>query len=132
MQISKTEEKILDELKEYKKVDICAIEGLEYPVTLRQNTLDTFVAHEIFGHKFYDASMKNSRHYDDYIEIFNVREPKYILDAGGNIGLAAIFFAATYPNAQIITVEPDKDNYFILSENIRRYKNISDRTPRFL
>jgi len=125
MKIEKIDEKILDELKEYKKADICIIEGLEYPVILRQNTLDTFVAHEIFGHKFYDVSMTNSRMYSDYIEEYSVRPPKYILDAGGNIGLASIFFAVTYPDAQIITVEPDADNYFILSENIKHYKNIT-------
>jgi hypothetical protein len=114
MLIEKIEEKILDELKEYKKVDICNIEGLEYPVILRHNTLDTFVAHEIFQHKFYDVSMQNSRMYSDYIEEYGVRKPRYILDAGGNIGLAAIFFAVNYPDAQILTIEPDKDNYFIL------------------
>ena len=101
------------------------VEGLDHPVILRQNTPDNFVAHEIFEHEFYDASMKNSRHYSDYIEEYSVREPKYIIDAGGNIGLAAIFFAVTYPNAQIITIEPDIDNYFLLSENVKHYKNIT-------
>jgi FkbM family methyltransferase len=128
MKIEKIEEKILDELKThnkaYNKVDVCNIEGLAYPVILRQNTLDEFVANEIFSNRFYDASMKNSRHYSDYIEEYNVREPKYIIDAGGNIGLAAIFFAVTYPNAEIITIEPDVDNYFLLCENIKHYSNI--------
>ncbi|MCL2776134.1 MAG: hypothetical protein FWD71_22760, partial [Oscillospiraceae bacterium] len=77
MKIEKIEEKIIDELtsynKAYNKVDIYTIEGLEYPVMLRQNTLDQFVANEIFENRFYDVSMKNSRHYSDYIEEYNVR-----------------------------------------------------------
>lgn len=124
MKIEKIGEKIIEELKEYNKVDICTIEGLEYPVMLRQNTLDNFVAHEIFVHQFYDVSMKNSRMYSDYIEEYSVREPKYILDAGGNIGLAAIYYAVNYPNAEIITVEPDTDNYYLLCEHVKHYKNI--------
>ena len=99
MKIEKTEERIINDLKEYKKVNICKIEGLEYPVILRQNTLDEFVSDEIFVRECYDVSMKNSRMYSDYIEEFGVREPKYIIDAGGNIGLAAIFYAIKYPNA---------------------------------
>jgi len=124
MKIEKTEEKVIDKLTTYNKADICTIEGLKYPVILRQNTLDKFVANEIFENKFYDVSMKNSRHYDNYVEEYNVRKPKYIIDAGGNIGLAAIFFAVNYPDAQIITIEPDSDNYFLLCENVKYYKNI--------
>lgn len=124
MKIEKNGERIINELKACNTVDICEIEGLKYPVSLRQNTLDRFVADEIFVRECYDVSMKKSRHYDDYIERFNVRKPQNIIDAGGNIGLASIYYAAQFPEAQIITVEPDSDNYFLLWDNTKYYKNI--------
>lgn len=126
MTITKLKETTLDTLNTYNKVDISMIEGLEHPVMLRQNTLDAFVTDEIFNRGCYDISMKNSRHYDDYMENdeFNMREPENIIDAGGNIGLAAIFYAVKFPKAQIVTIEPDSDNFYLLCENIKPYPNI--------
>lgn len=40
-----------------------------------------------------------------------------IVDAGGNIGLSTIVFARSFPGARIITIEPDKGNFEILSRN---------------
>ena len=39
-----------------------------------------------------------------------------IIHAGGNIVLAAIYFANKYPNAKIISIEPEKDNFKIIEE----------------
>jgi FkbM family methyltransferase len=124
MNITKIDEKNIETLNAYKKVDVCMIDGLEFPVMLRHMTLDAFVTDEIFGRECYNVSMKNSRHYNDYIEEFQVREPRNIIDAGGNIGLAAIFYAVKYPDAKIVTIEPDSDNFYFLCENIKPYSNI--------
>jgi len=48
----------------------------------------------------------------------------FIIDAGGYIGTAAIWFAQNYPNAKILTIEPSQANYEILLENIEPYPNI--------
>lgn len=47
-----------------------------------------------------------------------------IIDAGGYIGTAAIVFARAYPDAQIITVEPSRENFALLAWNTRHYPNI--------
>ena len=47
-----------------------------------------------------------------------------IIDAGGYIGTAAIAFAEAYPQATILTLEPDARNFAILKRNIRPYPNI--------
>ena len=47
-----------------------------------------------------------------------------ILDLGGNIGLTAIFYSKLYPNATIITVEPEPNNYELLRRNTRGKENI--------
>jgi FkbM family methyltransferase len=43
---------------------------------------------------------------------------KRILDLGGNIGLAALFFARTYPEAHICSVEPIPENLALLERNV--------------
>ncbi len=51
-------------------------------------------------------------------------EPKTIIDAGANIGLSAIYYAKKYPNAKIIALEPESDNFSFLKKNTISYKNI--------
>ena len=51
-------------------------------------------------------------------------QPKLILDCGGNIGCAAVYFANVYPTAQIYSIEPEKDNFKLLKFNTAFYDNI--------
>jgi FkbM family methyltransferase len=51
-------------------------------------------------------------------------EPTYIIDGGGNIGLTACFFATKFPQATIVTIEPDTENYNLLQLNCKSYANI--------
>ncbi len=46
-------------------------------------------------------------------------DPKFIIDAGANIGLAALVFNRRYPEARIICIEPESGNAAILKKNIR-------------
>jgi FkbM family methyltransferase len=41
-----------------------------------------------------------------------------IIDAGSNIGIATLFFKATYPEAKIICFEPDPNTFEILKINV--------------
>ena len=45
----------------------------------------------------------------------------YIIDCGANIGLASIFFKRVYPEAQILSIEPDPYVFGILKENINSF-----------
>src|SRR5262249_8550895 len=51
-----------------------------------------------------------------------------IIDSGANIGLTSIFLANRFPNAKIITLEVDRENFQLLTENTKPYPNI---TPLF-
>lgn len=51
-------------------------------------------------------------------------QPKLILDCGGNIGCAAVYFANEYPNAQIYSIEPEKNNFKLLTFNTNFYDNV--------
>lgn len=84
--------------------------GLRFPFYLRACTSDIDVYKQIF--------IKN-----DYC--LNVcREPEVIIDAGANIGLAAIFFANMFENAKIVCIEPESSNFEILCKNTEPYDNI--------
>jgi FkbM family methyltransferase len=47
-----------------------------------------------------------------------------VIDAGGYIGTAAIAFARRYPNATIVTLEPNAANYKVLLKNTAPWPNI--------
>lgn len=48
-----------------------------------------------------------------------------VVDAGGYIGTAAIKLSETFPNAQIVSIEPSSENFEILIRNTSSYRNIS-------
>ncbi len=50
--------------------------------------------------------------------------PRFIIDGGGNVGMAALYFANSYPNAKIVSVEPESNNYHMLVNNTESYGNI--------
>jgi FkbM family methyltransferase len=51
-------------------------------------------------------------------------EPKIIVDCGANIGMSTLFFKRKYRNSQIISIEPDKDNYELLQKNITNIEGV--------
>lgn len=50
-----------------------------------------------------------------------------IVDAGANIGLASIWFAKRFPDAEIIAIEPDKENCELLRRNTTHLSRVSVR-----
>ena len=51
--------------------------------------------------------------------------PKTIIDGGANIGLTSIYLASRFPQAEIVSIEPDSENFKLLSDNTSRYPNIT-------
>jgi FkbM family methyltransferase len=100
---------MLDKLLQREKVRMISIDGIE--ICVRTNTSDIYVAISSLFEKEYD-----------YIRADN---PKFIIDAGANIGTSSIFFAEKYPNARIIAVEPEESNFDQLLQNTKNYKNIT-------
>lgn len=46
----------------------------------------------------------------------------FILDAGGNVGLATMYFKYVYPEAEVHVFEPDRTNFGFLEKNIEANK----------
>ena len=86
------------------------LKQFKHPFKLRKASSDIAVFHQVFINKEYNFNAG-----------FN---PGFIIDGGGNVGLAALYFANVYPDAKIVSVEPESDNYNMLVDNTRAYDNI--------
>jgi len=52
-------------------------------------------------------------------------DPKVIIDAGANIGMATLFFSQTFPRARIVAIEPEASNFSILRKNCAGLPNVT-------
>jgi FkbM family methyltransferase len=84
--------------------------GIRNPVYIRMRTTDVSVYHEVLNCGQYAIDLPFS--------------PKIIVDAGANIGMASLYFAAKYPQARIIAIEPEPSNFAMLAQNVGAYPNI--------
>ncbi len=84
---------------------------LDHPIQLRPHTSDGRIFRQIF--------------YDGQYDIEPGFQPRYIIDAGANIGLFAVLAASRYKEARIICVEPDAANFQMLQRNTAPYPNIT-------
>jgi FkbM family methyltransferase len=48
-----------------------------------------------------------------------------IIDAGANIGLTCLYFKEQFPDAQIIALEPDAENYALLCKNTAHLNGVT-------
>jgi FkbM family methyltransferase len=87
-----------------------SVPGVAHPVTLRAGSADASTFEHIFVWTDYDL---------DYPA--GVRT---IIDAGANIGLSAVFFATRFPDATIIAIEPEANNFQLLRKNTAPYPRV--------
>ncbi len=84
-----------------------------------------------YKHPIYFRSFKEDFDVFDFILIskdYNFRltfTPKTIIDGGANIGMAAVWFANKFPDAEIISVEPADCNFPLLQKNTELYKKVT-------
>jgi FkbM family methyltransferase len=82
-------------------------------VALRPCTPDLAVAKSCFSGEF-----------DEAIEAAKPLRHRFIIDAGGYIGTAAIVLAKAFPEAKIVSLEPSRENFGLLRRNVAGYPNI--------
>lgn len=93
------------------KIIALRVPGILHPVYIRAKSSDEYTFRQIFVNKEYEFT------YDGL--------PNNIIDAGANIGLAAVYFANRYPNCKIICLEPEASNTILLKKNIEMYPSIT-------
>src|SRR5438093_872186 len=85
----------------------------------RGATSDEQVAKDVFQQQEY--SLNRLRRASELIEFVKEQERRgrrpLIVDAGANIGATALYFMLTFPNSSVVAVEPDHENYNLLSKN---------------
>lgn len=100
--------------------------GFSAPLHLRFATSDWNVLEQIFISKEYEAP--TAAHAEAsvrcYQSILDRGQTPVIIDCGANVGLAALWYARTYPEAKIFCVEPEIDNFKILQKNVSAYPGI--------
>lgn len=98
--------------QKYKKPAVVNFPFLQHDVIFRgqQSKSDLLIFEQIFCSKDYDISMPI--------------DPKVIIDLGANVRFASIYFSNRFPNANIIALEPNKENYEIACKNVKKYDNI--------
>jgi FkbM family methyltransferase len=115
------------------------LKGILHPVFLRPGTSDLNVYAHIFvsrGYAFprkvYEQAVRGF-----YEDLLRRSATPLIIDCGANIGLSSIWYAQQFPQAKIIAIEPEPENFRILSMNAAEYPNIqpmqggiSDRETR--
>ncbi|MCZ4244695.1 FkbM family methyltransferase [Pedobacter punctiformis] len=85
-------------------------------ITLRKQGSDWQVFKQIFQYKEYSPLLTA-------IKLNNI-ELSFILDLGANIGLTTIYIKKHYPDAQIVCVEPDANNFKQLTLNTAHFQNV--------
>lgn len=84
---------------------------LKAPFSLRNNPYDYATFEEVLLREEYNIEL-------DFT-------PLTIIDAGANIGLTAIYFANRFPQSRIVSLEPDTENFNLLTRNTKPYNNIN-------
>lgn len=51
--------------------------------------------------------------------------PKKILDLGANVGMSMMYFATKFPDAAIVSVEPDPSTYEVLKKNAVQFPQVT-------
>lgn len=86
------------------------LKSFKHPIFLRNNSSDINVFSQVM--------------YEGEYEIKYRVNASVIVDCGANIGLSSIFFKNKFPDATIVSVEPESTNFQILQKNTERYSNI--------
>jgi FkbM family methyltransferase len=103
------------------------LKGVAHPIALRPGTSDWDVLHQVFVAQEYDSASEeheiNVAHF--YDDVLGHSDVPVIIDCGANIGIASIWYAQRFPEARIIAVEPEPENFRILGMNAANYPNIT-------
>jgi FkbM family methyltransferase len=84
--------------------------NFRHPIYLRRGASDFPVFESVMVQRCYDINYGLS--------------PEIIFDCGANIGLTTVFYANRFPEAKIIAIEPETDNFQLLKKNTEHYPNI--------
>jgi FkbM family methyltransferase len=89
------------------------VRSVNRKLTLRGDTTDIFCFQKVLMHREYESPFSANP------------ETKLIVDAGANTGFATNYYAATFPNARVVAIEPEAGNVKILKNNCEGLPNVT-------
>lgn len=91
--------------------------------------IDHLTADEIFVRGSYSLSQLKLQKYIQhrYDETLKRGKKPLIIDCGANIGISSVYFGETFPNAKILAIEPDLENYMLCLKNTEKFPSIEAR-----
>jgi FkbM family methyltransferase len=94
--------------------------GITRQFHFREQTSDEAVVRMVLVNKQYDLT--RLARYAELIAFARRREASglkpLIVDAGANIGATSLYFCVQYPGAEVVAVEPDRENVDLLNRNV--------------
>lgn len=95
------------------------------PIYLREMVSDHATFWQCMVKRQYDFHRfaQSNRVLSAYRDAVQQGIPPLIIDGGGNIGLAARYFADRFSEARIFTIEPESDNFGLLKKNIAPFSD---------
>lgn len=95
------------------------VPGYEQPVWLRETVADHAIFWQclVMEQYAFDRFPQSHRLEEQYQSRVSAGEQPIIVDCGANIGLSCLWFSRRFPQARIVAVEPDGDNFEMLRRN---------------
>lgn len=104
----------------YNSTDIVLGNSAPRKLYYRNKTTDAAVIKQVMGDRQYDLGrLRRAEELKGFLE--RKRETgktPLIVDAGANIGVSAMFFATIVADANIVAVEPERENFALLEMNV--------------
>jgi FkbM family methyltransferase len=88
----------------------------------RLTIADREVCKQVFFNQ--DYALKRLKRADDLLLFYTQHVNPIIVDAGANIGAASAWFALAFPKSKILAIEPDVENYQLLTTNGREFSTV--------
>src|SRR5688572_22647814 len=83
---------------------------IKHPIFLRNNSSDVPTFYQVF--------------LEDHYLLRYVGKPTVVIDGGANVGLFSIKVKNDFPDAKLICIEPDPDNFEMLQKNLSPYSDV--------
>ena len=94
-------------------------------VMVRPTESDLFAAAQVFGWEDYQLSNRVIERLNDVARSWRATgDVPVIIDGGANVGYASVYFANRFPEALVLAIEPDPDNFAMLQQNTAQHENI--------
>lgn len=93
--------------------------GSRAEISLREGTSDWMTFDQVFIEE--DYNLRALARYGEltaHFEAIAKRGVPLIVDLGANIGLSPLYFSMTWPGSRVVAVEPNDENFAMLSDNI--------------